>query len=577
VICKVRAGSKGAGSGFATSINWVIEDGAKVKAGQLLMILDDSALQDQLRAQKITLDTALAAKIKAEKDYDITVKTNEKLVAEAENALAVAKIELEKYTGLSFDPDRVALGAVAGGAATLSENGLFRQELDDLIGQIRLAESEVDQNRERSAWAERMVKQRYMSPAQAQAERSRLDSSVEKLRSLYSKRNLSLNYERRKMLIDLTSKVENAQRALDKEKLAANATEVQADTERASKRSIYFQELEKLREIEDQIKECKIYAPQDGMVVYFRQESSRFGQSPQGLIEQGAQVKEGQKLLRIPNLEKMQVNTKIHEAAVGRVRGDYRVPTHFHDLTRIGLLANPHPFSRIVSQLDDYQEVLRDKYKDREYYTASRGQRATVRVDAMPDRTLRGRVRYVSSIASQTDSWASDVKLYPTFVLIEEEVEGLKPDMTAEVTIHVDAAKEQVLAVPLQAVVGGSELGTKRKVFVKTPTGYDEREVTLGLYNEKMVEVREGLAEGDEVVINPRVLLGDNRARTRDAAAENGGDGGERKGGDGFGGEGLKKTGGGKKGGGGKGPGGPMGPGGPVGPGGGPGGPPQGE
>ena len=112
------------------------------------------------------------------------------------------------------------------------------------------------------------------------------------------------------------------------------------------------------------------------------------------------------------------------------------------------------------------------------------------------------------------------MKLYQTYVLIEDEAEGLKPDMTAEVTIHVDAAKEQVLAVPLQAVIGGAELGVKREVFVRTPTGYDKREVTLGLYNEKMVEVRDGLHDGDEVVINPKVLLGDAKTKTRDGSGE---------------------------------------------------------
>ena len=62
------------------------------------------------------------------------------------------------------------------------------------------------------------------------------------------------------------------------------------------------------------------------MVVYFKNESNRFSSSSnQGLIEQGAQVKEGQKLLRIPNLLRMQVNTKVHEAMVARIKGDVRV------------------------------------------------------------------------------------------------------------------------------------------------------------------------------------------------------------------------------------------------------------
>src|SRR5262249_42479166 len=126
VICKVRAGNKS--TGFATTINWVIDDGSKVKAGQLLGIPDDSALQDQYRDQRIVLDTAEAAKVKAEKDYDITIKRNEALVATAENALTVAAIDLDKYTGLDYDSIRNPLGAVAGGITTLTETGAYKQQ-----------------------------------------------------------------------------------------------------------------------------------------------------------------------------------------------------------------------------------------------------------------------------------------------------------------------------------------------------------------------------------------------------------------------------------------------------------------
>jgi len=59
-------------------------------------------------------------------------------------------------------------------------------------------------------------------------------------------------------------------------------------------------------------------------------------------------------------------------------------------------------------------------------------------------------------------------------------------------------------------------MGAAREVFVKTDHGYERRQVTLGLYNEKMVEIRSGLQEGEQVVINPRVLLGENKIKTRE-------------------------------------------------------------
>ncbi|MDB5308932.1 MAG: HlyD family secretion protein [Gemmataceae bacterium] len=565
VVCKVRAGSKG----FATSINWVIDDGSKVKKDQLLMLLDDSALQDQHRTQKILVDTALSAKVTADKQYEITVKEGERAVAEQENAVLVAQIDLEKYLGLSFDPAQTPLAAAVGMPAALSESGGFRQQLDDLTGQVRLAEGDLEQSRERAAWADRMVKMKYMSPAQSQAERSKMESSLEKLRGLQTQRSLLIAYDRKKALADLKSKVDNAQRMLDQKTLEAEANRVKADIDRKTKSSILNNEAEKLKDIEDQIHECRISAPQDGMVVYFKNESNRFGGTPQNLIEQGAQVKEGQKLLRIPNLDRMQVNTKVHEAMVSRIKGDVRVATNLVDTLQVGLLANPDPFSRLVSQKEDFQQDLRDQFRHKEYYTASRGQRASVRVDAMPAVQLNAHVRSVAGVASQTDSFMSDVKVYQTLVLIEGRVDGLKPDMTAEVSIHVDGIKE-VLAVPLQAIVGGADMGVKRKVFVKTPIGHDERDVTLGLYNEKMVEVRDGLAEGDEVVLNPKVLLGDAKTKTRDADDKGGGSkGGDGKGaapgedgGKKGGGDPSKKKGGGMKGGG---PGGPGGGGGPPG------------
>ena len=52
VICQVRAGSRGSSSGGATTIKWVIDDGSHVKLGDLLVELDDSALQEQLKTQR---------------------------------------------------------------------------------------------------------------------------------------------------------------------------------------------------------------------------------------------------------------------------------------------------------------------------------------------------------------------------------------------------------------------------------------------------------------------------------------------------------------------------------------------
>jgi len=567
IVCKVRAGAKG----YASTINWVIDDGTRVQPGQALMILDDSALKDQEELKQIELVTALANKVKAEKDVEIAIKQNQKDIATAESVLTTAENALKNYTGVTYDATRAPLAAIGGGPLSLVEAGTFRQSADDLSGQVRLAESTVEQNRERAAWADRMVKLSYMSAAQAQAEQSRLDSSVETLRSLRAKLNQLLYSDRDQQLTKLILDRDIALISLEQVKLSAEANLAKYIAEKRKCDLLYAQADDSLHDILQQRAECKINAPATiepgSMVVYFKQESNRFSGTTTGMIEQGAQVKEGQKMLRIPNLHRMHVNTKVHEAMVARIRGDVRVPTHIVENFQTAMMFNTSPFGRLVGQRQEVIDRIRNQFRNREYKTASRGQKATIRVDALPDRLFEGHVRSVANVASQADSWISDVKLYQTVVMIDFEVlsdgthnpiegEFLKPDMTAEVTITVDTAKEPVLSVPVQSIIGGTEMGAKREVFVKTPTGYERHPVTLGLYNEKVVEIREGLAEGDEIVLNPKVLLApDDKTRTRDEgkAAPGGKGGGKGKGGEGDGGSDNPKGPGGPKGGGGKG------------------------
>lgn len=542
VTCRVKAGSKGT---YASTIRWVIDDGSIVQKGQLLMELDDSALQDQYRTQSIAVEKAKAEWVKADEDLTIQVKQNMSDIATAEAALAIAELELDKLLGLRGDPALESLGAVAGAIVTLAERGDFQKRLDEVSGQLKLAEADLDQYRDRAAWADRSVKLGYQTPSQARAEASKLDGAKENIEKLRKQRYVLETFDRRRELTDLTSKVDVARLKMDQAVRQAKAKENQAESARRTSFSVYQQELEKLHDIEEQIRYCRVTSPQDGMCVYYKEAGNRFGNSSEGMIQQGAQVKEGQKMLRIPDLKRMQVNTKVHEAMVSRIRGDDKQSTGQIEALQAAFLLAPG-LGRVAASSESFLTGFRENNRTRpadarfydEYVLASPGQGASARVDAFPDRMLKGHVRTVAAVASQQDWMSSDVKVYQTLVTIDEVVEGLKPDMSAEVTIQVDPPKEPVLAVPVQAIVGGAENGAKRKVYVQTPTGPAEREVTTGLFNEKMVEIREGLADGDQVVLNPKVLLGPG-AKTREEAAEPGrrpgmggnGKGGEKKGG----------------------------------------------
>lgn len=563
IICRVKAGSKG---NYASTIKWVIDDGTVVRKGQLLMVLDSSSLEDQYRTQRIQVDTKHAEWIAAEQQYKITISENESKVATALNAIALAELDLEKYVGIpkgtlaelreadadkrTSDSDkreaaRVLLTELERDLVKFLTNhrkrfpdpqGEFHQTINDLTGQVELAQSDVQMWEDRLKYSKQMEQKGYLTAQQVKADQSRLNGAMETLKKAQTAKDLLQTFAAQRMVKDFSGKVQEGWRAYDRELSLASANEVKAEADRKTKRSVYLQEEEKLKEIEEQIQECKIHAPQDGMVVYYIPENMRWSQSERGLIQQGATVQEGQKMMRLPDLSRMQVTTRVHEAMVSRVKGDDRRSTGVTESVRTGLLLNLSPVNALLSQQPDLLERQRLEFASHEYYDAARGMPASVRVDAFPDRPLRGHVRTVATVASATDWSSADVKVYATIVAIDDTPPGLKPGMSAEVTIHIDKTLENVLAIPVQAVVGGAESGRTRKVWVMTSGGPEEREVQLGLSNEKMAEVKSGLQAGDQVVVNPKAIVG-NTAKTREDMADPAAKGGSGKGKGGAGGK----------------------------------------
>ncbi|HEV3168265.1 MAG TPA: efflux RND transporter periplasmic adaptor subunit, partial [Isosphaeraceae bacterium] len=185
---------------------------------------------------------------------------------------------------------------------------------------------------------------------------------------------------------------------------------------------------------------------------------NRFGGSNTPQIEEGAQVRERQKIFSLPDITKMQVNTKVHESMVDRV---------------------------------------------------ARGQRARIRVDALPNGELTGSVKTVAPLPDPSSFFSSDIKVYSTLVSIDKGPSQLRPGMTAQVEILVTEL-EDVLSVPVQAVL---EFKNKQQVYVKTPNGYERRQVTVGISNDQLIEVKTGIKEGDRVVLNPTGLMTEDEKR----------------------------------------------------------------
>ncbi|MBM4445737.1 MAG: HlyD family efflux transporter periplasmic adaptor subunit [Chloroflexi bacterium] len=128
------------------------------------------------------------------------------------------------------------------------------------------------------------------------------------------------------------------------------------------------------------------------------------------------------------------------------------------------------------------------------------GQKATISVDAVSDRTFPGTVSFISPYAS-TDT-GSVVKFAVTILLDPTDVE-LKGSLTATADIIVKNI-ENVLLLPVSAITttsAGSFVD-----FINSATGQvEKRKVTLGSQSYQFAEILTGLNEGDEVVVQEKV------------------------------------------------------------------------
>jgi hypothetical protein len=221
---------------------------------------------------------------------------------------------------------------------------------------------------------------------------------------------------------------------------------------------------------------------------------------------------------------------------VSKLKGEESRATGFNDIPRISFALGRLDLLASASYQLGFEEI-HEKYKDKlppDHVVTREGQPAEIEVDAYPGKTYRGRVRAVASVASQAEFFSSDVKVYQTIVSIDnlESEKKLKPGMSAKVTILADEIKKPVLLIPIHAVVGNVSMGAQRKCFVVDERGIpQERNIQIGKSSDLYVEIEPvngetGVREGERVVLNPRVLLGE-RSDLKPATApkSRGGDG----------------------------------------------------
>jgi len=185
----------------------------------------------------------------------------------------------------------------------------------------------------------------------------------------------------------------------------------------------------------------------------------------------------------------------------------------------------------IVSNLQGMEALV--DVDENDIVLVSVGDEATIEVDALPDVKFKGEVTEIANSAKISGQGSSDQKTeFEVKIAVLDPGTRLRPGMTASAEV-VTEVREACLGVPIQSVtvrtveqlgVGKkpveSESGTPR--FLPDDEGFVEvvwvvengtakaRQVKTGIQSDTHIEILEGLAESEQVVV------GSYRAISRD-------------------------------------------------------------
>lgn len=401
----------------------IVPEGTYAKQGQILVELDSSELKDRLNQQDIAYQNNEFSFIQAKENFSIQQSLVESQIKEAELRVEFAKSDYEKYI-----------------------EGDAPQQINTATNAIIIRKEQLQRAQDKLDWTQQLFKKGYASKSELEADGLSLVQARIAVEQAEEDLRLFRKYDMPKSQRRLKSTWEQAELELDRLRQRTSNQLSQAEANlRTSQRALELTG-EKLKELRQQLENSKIKAPQDGLVVYA---SSAFGDRGQMLIEEGAQIRQRQEIIKLPDVSQMIVEIRVHESHVLQIRPG----------------------------LDAY-----------------------VTIDSIPDRRFRAKVVKVAVLPNSQDRWLNpNLKVYSTDVLIEDELPDLKPGASARAEIVITNLVN-ALTIPLQAV---STVKGKQVCYLQNGDDVVPVPVTVGNFNDQFIEIRSGLKEGDLVALTP--------------------------------------------------------------------------
>lgn len=249
----------------------------------------------------------------------------------------------------------------------------------------------------------------------------------------------------------LTSDVNEAGAELDRVRQQNASRLASKEADLTNKRRQLSIREDRLASQQRQLEATKMHAPTAGLVVYATSVGDERGRSMMGgdgPLQIGRAVRPNELLIILPDTSRMVASVKVHESNAGRV--------------------NP-------------------------------GQPATIKVDALPNRVMAGRVESISVLAASGGWRDPNLREYTVKVALDGENTSreLRPSMRADAEIRLGRV-EDVLAAPVQAIF---REGRTSFVYQKQGDRFVRTPVRVGRRSSTQAEILAGLEGGERVLL----------------------------------------------------------------------------
>lgn len=400
----------------------IVQEGTNVHRGDLLVELDSSDLRERISQQEVILQNSQFAFVQAKENVSIQRSLADSNLRDSELKVEFAKSDLEKY-----------------------KEGDWPQQTNVASAKTKISGEELARAKDRLNWTQTLAKKGYATKSELEADQLAVQRKAIELGQGEEDLRLMQKYEYPKRLRLLSSNVEQAAKELERLQARINGQMAQADADLESRQKTLDLQKTRLDQLKEQLELTKIYAPEDGLVIY----ASSMNPGSGVLIEEGATIRQKQELIKLPDVSEMMVEVRVHESHIQKIRP---------------------------------------------------GLDAWVTIDSVPDRQFRGQVRKVGVLPDSSSRWMNpNLKVYATEVSIGDQLPDIKPGISGRAEIIITNLTG-VLTVPIQAV---TTVRGRQVCLVKRSSTTEAVPVEVGLFNDRLIEVKAGLVEGDQVLLSP--------------------------------------------------------------------------